>query len=115
VSFARGLLDRRELDVISAVSMTDSPYIVRVYGYWYEIDAKFDKYCILMELCDTNLASHIRKRYHEEKSHFSESEVWEIICNIMEGIQRCHDLNFTHRDIKPQNSKSLLVNEVLIL
>jgi serine/threonine protein kinase len=21
----------------------------------------------------------------------------------MEGIQKCHELNFTHRDLKPQN------------
>ena len=106
VSFARGTMDRRELDIIAAVCMTDSPFIVRVFNYWTEVDLKFDKYCILMELCDTNLANHIRLRYYEEKSYFSETEVWEIICNIMEGIQRCHDLNFTHRDIKPQNSIS---------
>jgi serine/threonine protein kinase len=104
-------MDRRELDVISAVCMVDSPYIVRVHSYWCETDVKFDKYCILMELCDTNLATHIRQRYYEEKSYFTEPEIWEIICNIMEGIQRCHDLNFTHRDIKPQNSNIPLLRE----
>lgn len=57
-----------------------------------------------MELCETNLASYIHKRYVEQKSHLNEPEIWAIICNIMEGIQRCHELNFTHRDIKPQNS-----------
>jgi serine/threonine protein kinase len=108
VSFMRGALDRRELDVISSVCMADSPYVVRVYNWWYEVDVKYDKYCILMELCETNLATHIHKRYVEDKSHFSEAEIWAIICNIMEGIQRCHDLNFTHRDLKPQNSKNFL-------
>lgn len=103
VSFMRGTLDRRELDVISAVCMTDSQFVVRVYNWWYEVDAKYDKYCILMEMCDTNLAAFIQKRYVEEKDPLSEREIWEIICNIMEGIQRCHDLNFTHRDLKPQN------------
>ena len=61
-----------------------------------------------MELCDTNLSNYIRLRYYEEKSYFSETEVWKIICNIMEGIQRCHNFNFTHRDLKPQNSIYLL-------
>src|SRR5271167_3835714 len=106
-------MDRRELEVIAAVCMTDSPYIVRVFNYWIEVDLKFDKYCILMELCDTNLANHIRLRYYEEKSYFSETEVWEIICNIMEGIQRCHDLNFTHRDLKPQNSISPFLGKLM--
>jgi serine/threonine protein kinase len=97
-------MDRRELEVISAVCMTDSPYVVRVFNWWYEMDVKYDKYCILMELCEENLANFIKKRYVEDKSHFSEREAWEIICNIMEGIQKCHDLNFTHRDLKPHNS-----------
>jgi serine/threonine protein kinase len=97
-------MDPRELDAISTVCMTDSPYVVRVHTYWVEADPKFDKYCVLMELCETNLASYIHKRYVEEKSFFTEPEIWEIICNVMEGIQRCHDLNFTHRDLKPQNS-----------
>ena len=104
-------MDRRELEVISAVCMTDSPYVVRVYNWWYEMDVKYDKYCILMELCEENLANFIKKRYVEEKSHFTEREVWEIICNIMEGIQKCHDLNFTHRDLKPHNSNFPLENE----
>jgi serine/threonine protein kinase len=97
-------MDPRELEVISAVCMTDSPYVVRVFTYWVETDPRFDKYCILMELCETNLASYIYKRYVEDKSYFTEQEIWEIICNVMEGIQKCHDLSFTHRDLKPQNS-----------
>ena len=86
--------------------MTDSDFIVRVYNWWYEVDQMFDKYCILMELCDTNLADVIRLKYYDQESFFTEQEIWQITCNIMEGIQKCHDLNFTHRDLKPQNSMS---------
>lgn len=100
--------------MISAVCMADSPNVVRVYTYWVETDAKYDKYCILMELCETNLANYIHKRCVEDKSHFTEPEIWEIICHIMEGIQRCHDLNFTHRDLKPQNSNPLFERKILI-
>ena len=111
VSFVRGTLDRRELEVITAVCMTDSEFVVRVYNWWCEVDAKFDKYCILMELCETNLANYIHVRYTDQKSHLTEPEIWKIICNIMEGIQRCHDRNFTHRDLKPQNSTKPLKNK----
>ena len=97
---------RSEIDSISAVCMTDCPYVVKAYNYWYEfeMDPKFDKYCILMEYCDTNLSNHIRKRYVEEKSHFTEKEIWEITCHIMEGVKKCHESRYTHRDLKPQNS-----------
>jgi len=86
--------------------MTDCPYVVKAYNYWYEfeMDPKFDKYCILMEYCDTNLSNYIRKRYVQEKSHFTENEIWEIICHIMEGVRKCHESRYTHRDLKPQNS-----------
>ena len=91
--------------------MADSDFIVRVYNWWYEVDPMFDKYCILMELCETNLADVIRLKYYDQESYFTEREIWEITCNIMEGIQKCHDLNFTHRDLKPQNSMfSLMTN-----
>jgi serine/threonine protein kinase len=103
VTFTRGTLDRRELEVISSVCMTDSPFIVRVYNWWYEFDARFDRYCILMEFCDNNLGSYLQHRYEETKMPLSEGEIWDITCNIMEGIQKCHDLNYTHRDLKPQN------------
>jgi len=104
VTYTHGTLDKRELEVISAVCMADSDFIVRVYNWWYEVDPMFDKYCILMELCDTNLADVLRLKYFDQEGYFTEREIWEITCNIMEGIQKCHDLNFTHRDLKPQNS-----------
>jgi serine/threonine protein kinase len=105
VTFHRGALDPRELDVVSKVCMADSGYVVKVYNWWYEMDVKYDKYCILMEFCDTNLANYIRIRYVDQKSYIEEWEIWKIICDVTEGILRCHELNFTHRDLKPQNSK----------
>jgi serine/threonine protein kinase len=104
----KGSLDRRELDAVSSVCMADSQFIVRVYNWWYEVDENYDKYCILMELCDTNLAAFIESRYLKEKNPLSELEIWEIIRNILEGIKRCHDLNFIHRDLKPMNSKNFV-------
>ena len=108
MTYEHGNLDIRELDAISVVCVADSDFIVRVYHWWYEVGPAFDKYYILMELCDTNLADLIRLKYHDRKGYFTEPEIWQITCNIMEGIQKCHDLNFIHRDLKPQNSMFFL-------
>src|SRR5579862_5986720 len=81
-----------------------SPYIVTVYNYWIEYDnPQYDRYCVLMELCEKSLETEIANRY-TNKEPFSEKEIWQITCNILEGIMVCHNLNYTHRDLKPANS-----------
>jgi serine/threonine protein kinase len=117
VTFAKSTLDSHELDVIRDVCMTTdaqgqvvgSPFIVPVYHYWVEAEnPQYDRYCLLMELCDKNLEKEIEHRYKSEVPNpLSEKEIWQIICHIMEGILVCHNLNYTHRDIKPANSISL--------
>ena len=116
VTFPKNSLDYRELNVIRDVCMKQnaqgqivpSPYIVTVYNYWIEYDnPQYDRYCVLMELCEKSLETEITNRYNDHNP-FSEKEIWRITCHIMEGIMVCHNLNYTHRDLKPANSKFLV-------
>ena len=66
------------------------------------------KLAILMELCDGTLGDHLgQKRRNVNDGHIPETDIFEIITQILEGLEFCHSNQIIHRDLKPSNGRPL--------
>eukprot|EP00892_Ulva_mutabilis_P005077 jgi/Ulvmu1/2941/UM149_0020.1 len=61
-----------------------------------------DYLCIVMELCDGDLETQLKKRKRSQ-SFYSEDEIMEIFVQVLMGLAHIHNNRILHRDLKAQN------------
>ncbi|KAL4494624.1 hypothetical protein ABPG72_004526 [Tetrahymena utriculariae] len=67
------------------------------------IDSHLNCLCIIMEYVDNgDLLSHINKHI-KNGTYFQEEEIWNVLIQVIKGLQSLHQLNIYHRDLKSAN------------
>ncbi|CAH0047031.1 unnamed protein product [Clonostachys solani] len=84
----------RELEAIVRFSHSELRHRFVCSSGWFEDEASI--FIVMEYLMDGDLSHHI-------KSPLAESDVTEIIGQILEGLGHMHDHGFIHRDLKPGN------------
>ena len=59
--------------------------------------------CIVMDFADDGDLYQKIQKCRKEKKMLMEDEIWRIIVGTVSGLQKLHDLNIFHRDIKSAN------------
>jgi len=86
----------KECEILSNLS---HPNIVRnFYNYM-----KKGKLCIIMELCNGDLAKELKFLQTRPDLMFSETFLWRVLAQIADGIAYLHSNGLIHRDMKPGN------------
>lgn len=86
-------LHRRSLWEAQILSEVESPFILRIYGSWSDVEKQ--THHILLEVCDGMLGDYQGAR--------DESSVLAIFAQTLCGVQALHDRGIVHCDLKPQN------------
>lgn len=84
--------------------------IVEVFGIGEFPDSSY--VYIDMELCDLNLSDYIQANrklapVHDYPLDFIETQIWDIMRQIANGVVFIHNNEEVHRDLKPSNGVSL--------
>jgi len=94
-----------ELRVLNNIPASSN--VIRYYG-WHRLESPAYRYiCLFMELCPGNLSDFIASRYYITLSA-EQKRVgnWDIVKQVAQGLQQCHENNLVHRDLKIDNSIS---------
>lgn len=92
--FAEGM--EKFLDEARTVVRFSHPNLVRVRDYFAENNSAY----LVMDYYDGySLSEHLLKKVET----MPESEALDVMCPILEGLAKVHELGFLHRDIKPAN------------
>ena len=83
-------LYRNEIEISKILKETSHPNIIKIYDVLEDIDNIY----IIMEYCPTNST---------EPIHFNFEKKYNLIKQIIKGIQFLHGIGIIHRDIKPSN------------
>lgn len=77
----------------------ESPYIIKLYGFYEEVVNGKTMYYIVTELVS---GGELFDRIIE-KEYYNESDAQEITKTIAQALKYCHDRGVVHRDLKPEN------------
>ena len=88
--------DRESIQTeIEILKLIEHPNIIKLYDVFED-----EKYiCLVIELME---GGELFDLINEQK-RFSEDQAREIVKNLIDSIQYCHQLGIVHRDIKPEN------------
>ncbi len=88
--------------LINFIKKTKSKNVVKVFGTLYEQINQIYKCYVLMELAQSDWEVEIKYR-SRHKLYYSESDLMNIIKQLIKSYSLLQKNNITHRDIKPQN------------
>jgi serine/threonine protein kinase len=80
---------------LKAVNVRKHPNIIGLHDFWDD----GDNILIVMELCAGDLRFLLQD--HDRPMHVS--LLWDMVHQVVLGLQHLHDLNICHRDLKPEN------------
>jgi serine/threonine protein kinase len=88
--------DRESIQTeIEILKLIEHPNIIKLFDVFED-----EKYiCLVIELME---GGELFDLINEQK-RFSEDQAREIVKNLIDSIQYCHQLGIVHRDIKPEN------------
>ena len=91
--------DEKEIEQIKKIK---SKYIIELKDNFY--DKNNEAYCIVMELCDSNLRKLLKKYYPKG---LPLNIINKIFIQLNDAFKAMIDINLTHRNLKPEN---ILIN-----
>jgi serine/threonine protein kinase len=102
-------LIRNEIRAIKKLCNGTNKNIVEVFGVGEFPDSSY--LFIDMELCDLNLDEYMKGNWTVIQVHgyppgFRETQLWNIMKQIANGISFIHITDEVHRDLKPRNGLS---------
>ena len=101
---------KKKLNIlINFIKKTNCRNVIRVYGTLYEKIEDIYKCFVLMELAHTDWEVEIKYR-SKNQLFYTESELMNIIKQLVECYSLLQKCNITHRDVKPQNI--LIINDL---
>ncbi|KAA6352697.1 MAG: putative Serine/threonine protein kinase, partial [Streblomastix strix] len=79
-------------------------YIANFMDSFTEVDEDgTNTFCLVMEFCDQgNLTDYIKKKQNR-RSHIKEEYAWNILIQLVMGVNYMHSKRLVHRDLKPDN------------
>lgn len=80
---------------VKSLSSVNHPNIVKIYEYFQRDDDLF----MILEHCERGSMQDIITKH----KFISESELRQIVFDVLSGIEYCHQKGIAHRDIKPSN------------
>ena len=95
--------------LINFIKKTNCRNVVKVYGTLYEKLEESYKCFVLMELAHTDWEVEIKYR-SKHQLFYTESELMNIIKQLVDCYSLLQKCNITHRDVKPQNI--LIINDI---
>ena len=95
--------------LINFIKKTNCRNVVKVYGTLYEQMNENYKCYVLMELAQTDWEVEIKYR-SKHQLFYTESELLNIIKQLIQCYALMQKCNITHRDVKPQNI--LIINDL---
>lgn len=85
-----------ELRMLQLVCRQEHPNIIKLHDFW-ETEHEMD---IIMELCTGDLFKLLRS---SEFQPLPRRLMWEILYQILNGLNHLHSIGICHRDLKPEN------------
>lgn len=67
------------------------------------VDKNYNSLCIVMEYANNGDLYQKIVFHQNERTLFSEPEIWHLLIQVVNGLKSLHDLNIMHRDIKSAN------------
>ena len=95
--------------LINFIKKTNCRNVIKVYGTLYEKIDETYKCSVLMELAQTDWEVEIKYR-SKHQLFYTESELMNIIKQLVQCYALLQKCNITHRDVKPQNI--LIINDL---
>ena len=95
--------------LINFIKKTNCRNVIKVYGTLYEKIEESYKCYVLMELAQTDWEVEIKCR-SKQQLFYTESELMNIIKQLVQCYSLLQKCNITHRDVKPQNI--LIINDL---
>ena len=95
--------------LINFIKKTSCRNVIKVYGTLYEKIEETYKCYVLMELAQTDWEVEIKYR-SKHQLFYTESELMNIIKQLVQCYSLLQKCNITHRDVKPQNI--LIINDL---
>ena len=88
--------------LLDFIKKTNSPGVIKVYGFMYQNRGKYFMYYELMEIAERDWEQElfIRQKYSK---YYTESELFIILTQLITTLSLLQKNHITHRDVKPQN------------
>ena len=98
------LKEKEKLNSLNEIRILSSINSQNVISYKEAFfDEKDSTLNIIMEYADKGDLFKLISEYKKNKDHFEESEVWDALIQLLNGLKALHDLNILHRDLKSAN------------
>ncbi len=98
------LKEKEKLNSLNEIRILSSINSQNVISYKEAFfDEKDSTLNIIMEYADKGDLFKLISEYKKKKDHFEESEVWDALIQLLNGLKALHDLNILHRDLKSAN------------
>lgn len=79
----------------------DHPHIINYKEAFF--DDPSQTLCVVMEIAEDGDLLKKTKYHIQNKSYFTENEIWKALIHMTKGLKALHDMDILHRDLKCAN------------